>query len=453
LHTLRSLWEDRLLRGIVKNSGYLFSSNSAAAVLSFFQGILAIRLLGDTGFGLLAGVIIPFASNIQSLLSFRMSELVVKYVAQFLAQDRKDRAAAVVKGALMVESLTSITGFTLLLLLAPLAAVYFAKDVDTSHWFILYGFVLLSNLVYESSLGVLHAARQFKLQALANLGHSLITFIIIVWAYLNQGGLWEVLLAFLLGKSFAGLWVTAHAVRQAQALLGPGWWKVSLNLLPERREMFRFAISTNLNQTINLIARNSETLLIAFLRSPVEAGYYRLALSLINLIMTPIDPFISATYAEITRTIARHEWANTLRVLKRVSLISGAWTVGTGLFLLLFGWWLIPFVYTAEFLPTYPAVIILLVGYGFANTFNWNRPLLLALGLPDYPIKVTAAAAAVKTVLVFALVGTFGYLMQAVLLTLYFLVSVSLILRRGLSEMSRRASFAGAAALAENPNS
>jgi O-antigen/teichoic acid export membrane protein len=80
-------------------------------------------------------------------------------------------------------------------------------------------------------------------------------------------------------------------------------------LLPDRREMLRFAISTNLNQTINLVARNSETLLIAFLRSPVEAGYYRLALSLINLVMTPIDPFISATYAEITRTVARKEWA------------------------------------------------------------------------------------------------------------------------------------------------
>jgi O-antigen/teichoic acid export membrane protein len=450
LHNLRSLWEDRLLRGIIKNSGYLFSSNSAAAVLSFLQGILAIRLLGDAGYGLLAGVIIPFASNIQSLLSFRMSELVVKYIAQFLAQGRKDRAAAVVKGAFFVESLTSLVGFSMLLLLAPLGARYFAKDLDTAPWFILYGLVLLSNLVYESSLGVLHASRQFKLQALGNLGHSLVTFGVIGWAYLNQGGLWEVLLAFLLGKTFTGVWVTAHAIHQARLLLGPGWWMARLSLLPQRREMLHFAVSTNLNQTINLIARNSETLLIALLRSPVEAGYYRLALSLINTVMTPIDPFISATYAEITRTIARQEWAATMRVLKRVSLIAGTWTVGMGVILLLLGWWLIPLVYTAEMLPAYPAVLILLVGYGFANTFNWNRPLLLALGLPDYPIKVTAAAAAVKTVLVFALVGTFGYLMQAALLTGYFLVSVGLILRRGLGEMGCRSASSGPAALVEN---
>jgi O-antigen/teichoic acid export membrane protein len=452
LQFLRSLWEDRLLRGIVKNSGYLFSSNSAAGLLSFLQGILAVRLLGEEGFGLVAGVVIPFASNIHSLISFRMSEVVVKYAAQFLAEERRDRAAAVVKAAALVEGLTTLVGLGLLVVLAPLAAEYLAKDVRAAGWFLLYGLVLLPNLFYETSLGVLHAARQFKLQAAANLGQSLIVAGVIGWAFLTQGGVFEVLLAFLLGKSFAGLAVAALAAREARRLLGEGWQRAPLSLLPERREMLRFAISTNLNQTINLVARNSETLLIAFLRSPVEAGYYRLALSLINLVMTPIDPFISATYAEISRTVARKEWGLTLQVLKRVSLIAGAWTAAVGMGLLLFGWWLIPLVYTEEFLPAYPALLILLVGYGFANTFNWNRPLLLALGLPDYPIKVTAAAGVVKTALVFLLVGTFGYLMQAALLTAYFIASVGLILKRGLDELRQRAAFAADTPLAEQPN-
>jgi hypothetical protein len=39
--------------------------------------------------------------------------------------------------------------------------------------------------------------------------------------------------------------------------------------------------------------------------------------------------------------------------------------------------------------------------------------LLLALGLPDYPIKVTAAAAGENGCWFLLLVGTFGYLMQA----------------------------------------
>ena len=59
----------------------------------------------------------------------------------------------------------------------------------------------------------------------------------------------------------------------------------------------------------------------------------------------------------------------------------------TGLGLALLGWWLIPAVYGAGYAPAYPAVVILLVGYGFANIFQWNRPLLLALGMPSFPLK------------------------------------------------------------------
>ena len=98
IKTLRAMWQDKLLRGIVKNSSYLFSSNSVAIVLSMLQGIFAARLLGVTNFGILAGVILPVASDIHRLVSFRMSEPVVKYLNQFLAEGRKDRAAAVVNG-------------------------------------------------------------------------------------------------------------------------------------------------------------------------------------------------------------------------------------------------------------------------------------------------------------------------------------------------------------------
>jgi len=38
-----------------------------------------------------------------------------------------------------------------------------------------------------------------------------------------------------------------------------------------------------------------------------------------------------------------------------------------------------------------------LAGYGVANVAFWNRPLLLAFGLPLYPMNVTAVVGVVKT--------------------------------------------------------
>ena len=92
-----SLRDDPLIRRVLRNSGYLFSSNVISAVLSVLQGILVVRLLGNAGFGLLL-IVMDFASNVNRLLSFRMSEVVVKYMGEALAQDDKQRAAAIVKG-------------------------------------------------------------------------------------------------------------------------------------------------------------------------------------------------------------------------------------------------------------------------------------------------------------------------------------------------------------------
>jgi O-antigen/teichoic acid export membrane protein len=437
LRTLRSWWQDRLLWGIIKNSSYLFSSNTAAMVLSMLQGIFAARLLGVEGYGIIAGVVIPFASAVHRLLSFRMSELVVKYYGQAFVEEKNERAAAVIKAASLVEAASAGLAYLVVLLVAPLAALYLAKDQAYTSLFIFYGLFLLSHSVYETSLGVLHVNRLFNRQAAINFIQSLITASLIFLAFLLNRGMWEVLLAYFLGKTFMGIAVAVVAVRTLNQTLGSGWWRVSLSLLPEWRGMARFAVSTNLHGTVNLVARDSETLFISLLRSPVEAGYFRIALTVINLVMLPIEPFIATTYAEITRTISKMEWAITRRLLKRVTAITASWTLTAAALVVALGWWLIPTIYGAEYAPSYPAALVLLVGYGFANIFNWNRTLMLALGMAEYPLKASAAAGAVKTVLTFTLVGSLGYIFEAFLLSGYFLISISLILRRGLFEFRR----------------
>ena len=82
---LSPLWNtftnDKLLQKIVKNTGYLLSSNVASMGLSMMQSILAGRLLGVAGFGVIA-TITAFASMLNRLFSFRMNELVVKYFGE-----------------------------------------------------------------------------------------------------------------------------------------------------------------------------------------------------------------------------------------------------------------------------------------------------------------------------------------------------------------------------------
>ena len=99
------------------------------------QSILAARLLGVAAFGVL-GIITVFATVLNKLVSFRMSELVVKYVGQFTETGDQPRAAATFKAAALAELGASAVAFTLIWLLAPLGARYFAKDPTTANWFV-----------------------------------------------------------------------------------------------------------------------------------------------------------------------------------------------------------------------------------------------------------------------------------------------------------------------------
>ncbi len=436
---LSSWREDRVLIGIVKNSSYLFSSNSIAIVLSLLQGIFAARLLGALEFGVLAGTIIPFVSNINRLFSFRMSELVVRYLGEFHTHRDTHQAAAVIKGAAMMEIATAVLAYLILILSAPLAARYLAKDLQTTSLYWIYGLVLLANMTYETAMGVLQVGRQFNRLAQINLGQSVITASMIFGAYLIQGKMLHVLLAYLCGKAFASLAVSVLAVIQLNKDLGVGWWRTPLNVVPDWRKVGLFALSTNLQGTVNLFVRDSETLLISALRSPIESGYFKIALGVINLVMMPIEPFIATTYPEITRTIVQRSWQQTRKLLKRVSALSALWTVSIGLGLAIFGSWLIPWMYGAEYAPSYAALLVLLLGYGFANILNWNRPLLLALGMPGYPLKISALVGLVKTMMTFLVVSTLGYVAEAAVLSLYFIASISIVTWRGLSEIRQRA--------------
>ncbi|MGH7812137.1 MAG: oligosaccharide flippase family protein, partial [Candidatus Binatia bacterium] len=339
--------------------------------------------------------------------------------------------AVIAKGIGLIEATTSVVTYLVLLLLTPWAARTLGKDVETAPLFAFYGLAILANPIYETSRGILQTARRFDLIGRITMLQSGITAGLVLFAFISQRGIFEILTAYLLGKFFAGVMIAIFAARELNSAVSRSWWRASLSEVSNWREIFVFALNTNLNGTVNLIARDSAPLVLVWLRpadvAHLEAGYFRLALGLINYAILPIEPFIWPTYAEITRTIAERKWRETRILLRRVSLISAAWMAFAGGGLALLGWWLIPLLYKPEAAPAYPAVLILLIGYGFGSIFTWNRPLLLALGKPSYPLIIAAIVGMVELALAFALVPRFGYLAQAALLSAYFVIAIGLI--------------------------
>lgn len=424
------LLENTLIRRVAKNSGYLFSATGIAAILSMVQSILAARLLGVTEFGIL-GTITVFASVVNKFASFRMSELVIKYVGEYSVAGDTRRAAAVFKAAAIIETLTSMVAFGLIWLLAPLGARFLAKDPTTAGWFVLYGLIILANFMAESSTGLMQIFDRYRTIAGNTVLQSAITLALIALATLRGGGLLEVVLAYMIGKSIGAFALAWLAVREAGLQWGKGWWTAPINLLRDHsRDLVRFAVSTNVSATINLVNKDGELLWVSALTGPTQAGYYKLALSLTNLVQLPVSPLPQATYPELSREAARQNWDNLRLVLRQGSRMAFAYTFAVGLFLAIFGQALIRIFYTAEFLPAFPALMILLIGMIFADTFYWNRIALLALGQPDYPAKVNLVAALLKVIGIALIVPVYGYLGSAALLTGFYLFSITLNVRK-----------------------
>ena len=433
------LFENALFRRVVKNSGYLFSTTGISAALSMLQGILVARLLGVENFGIL-GTIITFTSVVNKLASFRMSELVIKYVGQYSENDDQNSAAAIYKISTFVEMITSFFAYGIIYILAPLGATYFTKDPNTTSYFQIYGLIILSNMIAESSTGLLQIFDRFRRIAVVNLMASVFTLSIVSLVYASNGSLFGILLAYIGGKTFSALGLTSSAIIEATSQWGKGWWRVSLKRLNTiKRELVHFAISTNISATLSLVTKDSEILWVSLFRNPAEAGYYRLALSLANIVQLPVSPLPQATYPELSRQAARQKWDNMRYIMRQGSLLAGAYSLAAGIFLLAFGRQIIAFIYSPEFIPAYPALLILLAGYLVANLFYWRRPVLLSLGHPDLPAKVNAVLAALKFLGILIFVPTYGYLASAALLSgFYWIGSIinviqirSLMLQRG----------------------
>ncbi len=427
---INRLKENELILPIVKNAGYLFSATGITSLMSMVQSILAGRILGPSSFGILAALF-SFTSVVNVFASFRMNELVVRYVGHYLENKDTQKAAAIIKLAGLMEIGSSGFAFLLVYLLAPLGARFFARDPDLVSWFQIYGIIILANMVYETSLGLLQIFDKFRAIAIIDVLSNGITLLLVIIAFFAELDFAAFVVAYMSGKITGSVGVSIIAVIEAGRSWGRDWWSSPLkSLRSEIRSIFTFVFSTNLSGTISLVAKNSETLWVSAFIGTKEAGYYKTAMSLAGILQLPVAPLPKATYPALAREIARKNWMNVRVILKQGSLLASAYSIPVTIGLVLLGKWVINLTYGPAYLPTYDPLIILLIGYTFVNIFYWNRAALLALARPVFPTIVNFVGMVIKVTCIFLFVPRQGYLVFAILLAGYYIFTVGFAVAR-----------------------
>jgi O-antigen/teichoic acid export membrane protein len=429
------IFETDLIRRIVQNSGYLVSATGFTAALGMVQGVFVFRMLEVPGSGVFAAIR-AFTNVANRFASFRINELVVRYIRLYEEKGEREKAASVFKLAALFELAGGIAAFLLIWQLAPLGATIFGKDPETAPLFVLYGTIVLVNLIYDTCSGVLQVFDHFRAIAAITALQGVATLGLVVIAFINNGGIFEVLIAYVLGKLVGALGITAFAFYIAAKEWTGRWWQTPIKILgTERRSLFTFAFSTNLSGTISLIAKDSEALWIAGFLGTTQAGFYELAQKLVGILQLPISPLPNTTYPELSREIARGDWANARYILRRGSTLAAYYSLPITLGLIIFGQWFIPLYAGPEFLPAYPLLVILLIGYSFVNVFYWNRVALLALNRPVFPTIVNFVGMLLKVGGIFLLAAPYGALAFAGLLAGYYIFTVGIAAARVLLDL------------------
>ena len=423
---LNKLQENEFVLRILKNAAYLFSATGISSAMSMLQSILAGRLLGPAGFGIL-GSVTAFTSVINRFASFRMNELVVRYVGFYQENDDPKRAAAVFKIASLLEIGSSFFAIGLIIWLAPLGARFFAQDVSLAKWFQLYGLIVLTNMIYESATGLLQIFDRFRVIAVVDVIQSAVTLTLVAVSFFAKFGLTAVVIAYMIGKIIGSIGISILALIEARKSWGSGWWRTPISILKtEMKSLLTFAISTNLSSTISLVAKDSEVLWVSGFLGPEMAGYYKTALALTGLIQLPISPLPKATFPELAREIARKKWENVRYILRQGSRLAAIYSIPVTLGLVILGRWVISLTYGPAYVPAYEPLMILLVGYTIVNIFYWNRVALLSLARPVYPTVVNFTGMIMKLIGVFLWLPGGGYLAFATLLSGYYIFTVGL---------------------------
>jgi len=433
---IQKLREDELFGKVIRNSAHLVSSNSLSLGLSVLQGALASRLLGSSDWGLVA-IVLSYASTVNGLFSFRMSEIVVRYGGEYLEKGEKQKTAALIKAAGIGETIVSVLAFIFVFLTASLASRFIIKTPGTEWMVVFYSLGLLANFNAETSTGILQITDKVKLRGTINLIQSIVAAIIAIVAFILKGNVLAILASYLVGKIILGLGLFIAAQIQIRRTLGSGWTKAPFSILPDVRKLFGFAVSSNLSGTAILIFRESEPLWVGFFLTKAAAGLFKNAYTIAGFLAIPADPLILTVYPEINKLIVQKAWPRLRSFLRRVTTLAFAYNLAIALGFALFGQWLLS-IYGEVNVAAYPALIALLVGLVFNYTLFWNRPLLLSFGLPTFPLWATIIAGVFKVGLSFWLVPRYGYVMEAVLLSFYYIFSVGIIVWRGLKELRQQ---------------
>jgi O-antigen/teichoic acid export membrane protein len=420
------------LRSLFANGVYLFGGGAAGMGLALLQTLILARTLGPAHFGIWSGVQ-AYVLVAYSLCTFRTSEPVTRYLVDL--QHRQDHGLleVLLASALATDIATRSLALLVIVISVPWIAGMLPGGADAVPLYVLIGGAQLCGVFDQVWFSVARDLGWYRAIAALNAGFPLLRVggLALLW---GTGTLtlataaWLTLLAGLIQFGVTGACLI-RAMADGHGVTAGGLIRSSF--VSRRREIsafWGFMGATFFSSIFSSMIKEADTLILGFCRPAEDVGWYRLGKSLAAAVMRVGEMLGLVIYQDFSELVVRRDMAE---IRRRILLLCRTWlplvAVGTVIGILIARSAII-LIFGVAFEPATVTLQVLLAAGGIVTMLFWARPMVLALELYWYNLRITMVQGAVLLPLNVVLCQTYGIAGATATLALSWLVGCAALL-------------------------
>jgi O-antigen/teichoic acid export membrane protein len=417
---LKTVFKDVILKRMFKNASVLFSGKTVAGLMGLISISLAARTLGPTKLGVFA-LIQSYATIIDRLANFQCWQAMIKFGADFLKQGRKDDFKSLAKFCMLLDAATAVAGTAISILIICILGKWKGWQQETIYTAVIYSFCILLDL-HGTPVGLLRLFNKFKLISAAAVAGAFLKLVLAVFAYMLSGSL----------MVFAAIWVAAW-LAESVFLLFTSWQQVNkkadgnflkakLSNIVKDKSLWKFVLSTNINQSVRLASREFDVLITGAILGTTSTGIYKIARQFASILASLIEPVYQAIYPELAHLAAEKRFSDLKHTAAKTAVIAGSASLLVWLVWALFGRWILSIAAGEEFRRAWGVTVVFMFAFviwGFAFCLPAG---LLALGRAGKILLVQTIALVVFLPTLYLLLTSIGLIGAAAAQVVYFVV-------------------------------
>jgi len=147
--------------------------------------------------------------------------------------------------------------------------------------------------------------------------------------------------------TFVVIWVVAGILETAVLLLtawyqvykktGGNFFRAKLGLVAKDKQIWKFVLSTNLNQSVKLASRELDVLIVGAVLGTAATGIYKIARQFAMIPAKLIEPMYQAVYMELAALAAEKRFSDLKHIAAKTTIIGGIATLSIWLLFVIFG--------------------------------------------------------------------------------------------------------------------